>query len=183
MSKYKESISLLRGCGVEFETGFAIEEIDEIERIYGIRFPESLKSFLMEGLPVSTGFYNWRDTSDENVIFIKQMIERPFKEIMESAEDVEWYDGRGDVFTDKEACADKVREMLKSAPVMIPVYSHRYIPMLSDEELPIISIHGADIIYYGENLEEYFKVEFGDKRQEDISFEDITRIPFWSDIM
>ena len=55
-----------------------------------------------------------------------------------------------------------VRERLKSAPKLIPVYGHRYIPMIPEDNPPIISIHDIDIIYYGQNLEDYFKVEFGE---------------------
>jgi len=55
----------------------------------------------------------------------------------------------------------------------------------SDKMIVFLNKKEIDKITFSdkENLEEYFKVEFGDKRQEDISFEDITRIPFWSDIM
>lgn len=48
---------------------------------------------------------------------------------------------------------------------------------------PIISIHGVDIIYYGKNLEDYFDIEFGTKNQAEMEFDDITPIPFWSEIM
>ena len=37
--------------------------------------------------------------------------------------------------------------------------------------------------YYGKNLEDYLYVEFGNKTQNEIEFENITPIPFWSDIM
>lgn len=76
-----------------------------------------------------------------------------------------------------------VRERLKSAPKLIPVYGHRYIPMIPDDNPPIISIHDTDIIYYGQNLEDYFKVEFGGKEQGKIEFKNINPIPFWSDIV
>jgi len=35
----------------------------------------------------------------------------------------------------------------------------------------------------GENLSDYFEVEFGVKRQEDIAFGRIRPVPFWSEIM
>lgn len=65
----------------------------------------------------------------------------------------------------------------------MPIYAHRYMPMVLDENPPIISIHDIDIIYYGEDLEDYFNIEFGKKTQDRIEFQNITPIPFWSDIM
>lgn len=57
-------------------------------------------------------------------------------------------------------------------------------PMLEmKKDPPIISIHGVDIIYYGKNLEDYFDIEFGTKNQAEMEFDDITPIPFWSEIM
>ena len=55
--------------------------------------------------------------------------------------------------------------------------------MIPEDNPPIISIHDIDIIYYGQNLEDYFKVEFGGKKQGKIEFKNINPIPFWSDIM
>lgn len=55
--------------------------------------------------------------------------------------------------------------------------------MIPEDNPPIISIHDVDIIYYGQNLEDYFEVEFGGKEQGKIEFENINPIPFWSDIM
>lgn len=53
---YEDSIKLLKRQGVEFETGLTIEEITKIEDIYTIKFPKSLKEFLMMTLPISKGF-------------------------------------------------------------------------------------------------------------------------------
>ena len=56
-------------------------------------------------------------------------------------------------------------------------------PMVMDKTPPVLSLHGLDIIYYGKNLEDYLRVEFGDKSQNEIEFDSIPHIPFWSDIM
>ena len=69
---YEESIKLLRLQGVEFETGLTDEEIAKIEYIYKIKFPKSLKEFLMIALPISKGFYNWRNLEQDNFRFIKR---------------------------------------------------------------------------------------------------------------
>lgn len=180
---YEESIKLLKQQGVEFETGLTIEEIIKIEDIYQIKFPKSLKEFLMLALPISIGFYNWRNFEQDNVMFIKKIINIPTKDVDELAEEVYWCDDWGEEPTNEIDIALIVRERLQSAPRLIPVYGHRYIPMISEDNPPIISIHDIDIIYYGQNLEDYFKVEFGVKEQRNIEFKNINPIPFWSDIM
>lgn len=180
---HEESIKLLKLQGVEFETGLTIEEITKIEDIYTIKFPKSLKEFLMMTLPISKGFLNWRNLDQDNVMFIKKIINRPAEAVYELAEEVSWSDDWGKEPENETDIALIVRERLKSAPKLIPVYGHRYIPMIPEDNPPIISIHDIDIIYYGQNLEDYFKVEFGGKEQGKIEFKNINPIPFWSDIM
>lgn len=180
---YEESIKLLKRQGVKFEVGLTVEEVTKIEDIYKIKFPKSLREFLMIVLPISKGFFNWRNLEQDNVMFIKKVINRPIEDVDELAEDVYWCDDWGEEPENEMDIALIVRERLKSAPKLIPVYEHRYIPMIIEDNPPIISIHDIDIIYYGQNLEDYFKVEFGGKEQSEIEFENINPIPFWSDIM
>lgn len=180
---YEESIKLLKQQGVEFEAGLTVEEIAKIQDTYKIVFPKSLKEFLTIALPISKGFYNWRNFEQDNVRFIKEIINRPIEDVDELAEEVYWCDDWGKEPENEMQIALIVRERLKSAPRLIPIYAHRYIPMIPEDNPPIISIHDIDIIYYGENLEDYFKVEFKKKKQGKIEFENINPIPFWSDIM
>lgn len=99
------------------------------------------------------------------------------------AQEVYWCDDWGEEPEDEKVISEEVRERLKEAPKLLPIYTHRYMPMVLDENPPVISIHDLDIIYYGENLEDYLYVEFGNKTQNEIHFENISPIPFWSDIM
>lgn len=179
---YKESIKLLKAQGIEFESGLTVDELKQIEKIYKIKFPNSLREFLMIALPISKGFYNWRDTTEDNINFIKQVINKPVLDIKDTAEEVYWCEDWGEEPEDEEIIAKKVIEHLVDAPQLLPIYAHRYIPIIDDNP-PIISIHDIDIIYYGENLEDYFNVEFGGKKQNNIDFQKIKPIPFWSDIM
>ena len=180
---YEESIKLLRLQGVEFETGLTVEEIAKIEYIYKIKFPKSLKEFLMIALPISKGFYNWRNLEQDNIMFIKKVINRPIEEVDELAEEVYWCDEWGEEPENATDIGRIVRKKLQNAPKLLPIYGHRYIPMILVDNPPIISIHDIDIIYYGEDLENYFEVEFGAKEQGAIRFKNIHPIPFWSDIM
>ena len=118
-----------------------------------------------------------------NINFIKYTMYEPITYVSNMAEDVYWCDDWGKEPEDNEDIIIEVRKRLKNAPKLIPIFSHRYIPMIPDENPPIISIHGLDIVYYGRNLEDYFEIEFGNKQQDSISFSDINPIVFWSDIM
>ena len=179
----EQIIKKLKEHGIEFQIGLTVEEILNIEDIYEIKFPDSLRELLMMALPVSKGFYNWRDTGEKNVMFIRETINRPFINVNEMAEEVYWNDNWGYEPKDEEKIALEVRKRLRNAPKLIPFYSHRYMPMLEDKNPPIISIHGIDIIYYGKNIEEYIEVEFSGKNQNTIDFQSIKPIQFWSEIM
>lgn len=180
---YKELISWLKQQGIEFEAGLTDNEISKVQTIYEILFPESFRFFLMEGLPVSRGFYNWRNTEQTNIEFIKRMITMPIDTIDEVVKEICWCDDWGKEPQNAMEAEKTIRKKLHEAPKLLPVYGHRYMPMLSGVQVPVISVHGTDIIYYGESLSDYFYIEFGTKKQEEIDFDSIRPIPFWSDIM
>jgi hypothetical protein len=51
--------------------------------------------------------------------------------------------------------------MLEKFPVLIPIYSHRYIPSMPNEHgNPALSVHQTDIMHYGFDLADYFSNEF-----------------------
>jgi hypothetical protein len=54
-----------------------------------------------------------------------------------------------------------VQAAVRSAPFLIPIYAHRYIP--SDPNAPgnpVFSVYQTDIIHYGCDLADYFHQEF-----------------------
>lgn len=169
--------------GVIFENGLTSDEVVQIEKIYNIDFPCSLKDFLMMALPISTGFYNWRNFDSDNINIIKQVISKPIVDIDQMAKDIYWCDDWGKEPNNEKDIVKEVRERLKQAPRLLPVYIHRYVPMGLNQDPPVISVCGTDIIYYGKNLDDYFKIEFGEKKQDAIDFQQIVPIPFWSNIM
>ena len=81
---YLEIIKLMKDSGIKFDAGLTQSELEKIYEIYKIKFPLSLKSFLTTALPVSDGFYDWRDFSSGNVTKIKNMMQH-FYEFVKSA--------------------------------------------------------------------------------------------------
>ena len=151
----KEVFDLLSENGIIIDSGLSDEEISIIESKYDVSFPKSLKAFYKEGVPVSEGFINWRDFSEENEEYIKTLIESTFYDVNENAEEIYWNDEWGDEPDDTEEIAEFIKEKLKSAPKLLPIYSHRYMPMNVSDNPPIISVHDIDVIYYGEDLLDY----------------------------
>lgn len=81
--------------------------------------------------------------------------------------------------TDQRAI-ERARKEYEKAPLLSPIYSHRYIPAIPYEaNNPIFSIRQTDIIYYGT----YFMVEFNLMQQQNLDFEQIKEVPFWSKLV
>ena len=83
------SLNLLKSQGIKFDTGLTSDEVVQIEAIYEFTYPQSIREFLMLALPVSKDFYNWRNTTGENIEFIKQVMESPATTIEDMAEEID----------------------------------------------------------------------------------------------
>ncbi len=180
---YEKAIRLLEQRGIQLTRGLNQAELDRIREGYGIEFPEPLKVFFQSVLPMSDAFYDWRDFSESNISFLKELMESPLKKIYDWAGEVYWCDDWGDEPEDEAKRVAFIRGKIPDAPRLIPIYSHRYMPLCSLENYPVLSVHGVDVIYYGGNLEEYFNIEFGDQKQSSLDIAHIEYVPFWSDLM
>ena len=88
--------------------------------------------------------------------------------------------------TDIEDAKATARAQVARAPKLIPLYSHRYVPSEPPREgNPVLSVHQTDIIYYGENLEDYIQNEFWTSfgRSEPRPSKDVRTIRFWSSLV
>ena len=56
-------------------------------------------------------------------------------------------------------------------------------PLGQFNSYPILSISGVDVIYYGKDLDDYIRIEFGDKKQSELDYKIIQKVPFWTDLM
>lgn len=141
---FEKSIVMLTQNNIELEDGLTEIELSLIEEIYIIQFPNSLKQFFMTILPVLKGFYNRRDTSRDNIDYIKKIINKPFKGIDDLAEEVFGCDDWGEEPDDVRELAKEVRKRLYNEPKLVPIYGHRYMPIINAKDIPIISVHGVD---------------------------------------
>ena len=183
INKIKE---ILIKKGEKLDEGLTDEEFQKIENFYSIKFPISLRTLYKSFLPHN--FYNWRDFSEENVKKIKRYLEWPIEGILFDIQNNNfWKKCFGPKTEDLEENKKIALNYLNNAnnetvPKLIPIYSHRFVPCYPDTmDIPVISVYQTDIIYYGHNLEDYFKNEFADiEVNNETSYKEI---PFWSEII
>jgi hypothetical protein len=153
----------LREKGITIGPGLTDEEVNAIENDCSFRFPLDLRQFLQCGLPVSPQFPNWRAGTRDD---IQSRLNWPTDGILFDIEHnsfwlSDWGQRPIDLSDAKRFATDKIRQ----APVLVPVYGHRYLP--SEPTLPgnpVYSVYQTDIIYYGFNLPDYFRREFNVSR-------------------
>ena len=180
---YEGIIDQLKQKGVEFAIGLSDEELCWIEHKYEITFPKDLRSFYKEALPISRGFYNWRDKCNENVLSIKNAMKMPVKGIVENSDEIDWSEEWGEEPSNFNERKKIIENMVLEAPKLIPIFSHRYMASISSESLPIFSIYGTDIICFAKNISDYFLVEFKIKQNSIFMNNEVSYIPFWSDLL
>src|SRR5262245_50186645 len=118
--------SVLEQAGVTFEQGLSPQEVERTERQFGFVFPEDLRRFLMYALPTGLRFPNWRDHNSPE---IAQALAWPLEGI--------WFDVQNNHFwppewgpkpLDESAAYEQLRSRIASAPKLIPISGHRYMP-------------------------------------------------------
>ena len=179
---------LLVAKEIKFDDGLTDIEVKKIEEKFNIIFPPDLKSFLQLALPVSKSFVNWRDALkseivEESILF---KLDWPLSGMLFDLEHNNfWLKAWGNKPEMYKVQGAIVKEKYLTFPKLIPIYSHRYIPMTpSEENNPIFSVHQMDIIYYGHNLISYFANEFKLELPEELkSTENYKNIEFWSDFV
>jgi hypothetical protein len=90
-----------------------------------------------------------------------------------------WYDGWGPRPADDDAAVSAARTGLVTAPRMVPVYSHRYLPAgRGAAGHPVLSIYRTEVLCYGADLTGYLHREFGIGAQPDQPCR--STVSFWS---
>jgi hypothetical protein len=146
------------------DRGLSLSELDGVESFFAFRFPPDLAELLRAGLPIGEKWPNWRAAvqGDDNAIKqIQQMLDWPHEGMCFDVEhngawDPSWGSRPASMQDALRIASDAVR----AAPMLIPVYGHRYLPSDPCEAgNPVFSIHQWDIIVYGRDLQSYFEAE------------------------
>jgi hypothetical protein len=177
----------------DFEPGLTDAEFSRIEREYGFEFADDHRAFLAAGLPINvapeegqTWSRPWPEWRSGDLDSLRRQLDWPVQGVLLDVEhNGFWYAGWGERPADGAAALDTARRHLAKAPVLVPVYAHRYLPAgRGSFGHPVLSMWQIDIIYYGLDLIDYIRQEFDEERGEvDENWNPQASAPFWRDLL
>ncbi|MDT0546347.1 MULTISPECIES: hypothetical protein [Streptomyces] len=178
-SEDAEGLLAMLSARVEIKPGMSERELDQIEERWGFRFAPEHRTLLGAGLPTGSG--SWPDWRDGHAGDLAERLAWPIDGVLFDVEHNGFWHPEWELRPagTQDALA-MARTYLAKVPVMVPIYSHRY--LLADPDrtgTPVLSMYQADIIYYGTDLVDYFHHEFGRPvpTPKDHAY---PTIPFWS---
>jgi hypothetical protein len=159
-NQWSEIVEMLRHREIAFSDGLSDAEVGTIEAEFAFDLPPDLRQLLQTALPSGRHFPDWR--SGERAV-LWERLRWPIDGICFDIEHANfWFDGWGARPSSLEQAKETARNHVASAPKLIPIYSHRYIP--ASPHLagnPVYSVYQTDIIYFGFDLSDYLSREFG----------------------
>ncbi|MFB7933353.1 hypothetical protein ACFC4C_30030 [Streptomyces sp. NPDC056039] len=177
----------------EFESGLTEAEFTRIEGECGFEFADDHRAFLAAGLPVNvppedgqTWSRPWPEWRRGDLGSLRRQLDWPVEGVLLDVEDNGfWYEGWGERPADGTAALATARHHLAEAPVLVPVYAHRYLPAgRGSFGHPVLSMWQTDIVCYGLDLADYMDREFDEARGEvDDRRSPRATAPFWRDLL
>lgn len=177
----RRAVALLADAGVRLGPGLSQAQLDGIETRFQFHFNATHRSLLAACLPLGEHWVNWLQASDAE---LTRRLAGPVEgALFDVAHNDFWASSWGPRPADEQQALQAARRELERLPVLVPLYSHRYLPASpAPEDAPVFSVHQTDVIYYGVDLLDYFEREFLDAGRDldplDISY----RVPFWSEL-
>lgn len=117
---------------------------------------------------------------------IENKLNWPYESILSDVKNSCYWNPNWGIQPEKfEGQQSQVKTLIDTAPKLIPIYLHRYIPdQPSQKNNPIFSVYGTDSVVYGNNLAHYLAREFRLELPEQFYkyLNEITEIEFWSDM-
>lgn len=163
--------ALLRALPFAVDPGLTAAEL----RALGVSFNPDHRTLLTCGVPVGPGFPDWRSSS------VHSLLSAPVDGVLfDVSENAFWLPSWGIRPSTPSRALSAARSQLAAAPVLAPVYKHRYAPALPAAGLPVFSVHQTDVIVYGVDLADYLHAEFGVGSP---SSRTPARVPFWSSLL
>ena len=148
----------LRQRGVAFDSGLTDGEVARAEVRFGFRFPPDLRTFLQIALPRGEHFPDWCRGDEAG---LREWLGLPLRGILFDVRHGFWMDEWGPRPATWAEAERVVTGLVASAPTLVPVCQHRMMPCEPHEAgNPVFSVHQADIIYYGFDLEDYLRHEW-----------------------
>ncbi|GAA3024462.1 hypothetical protein GCM10020229_39670 [Kitasatospora albolonga] len=170
--------TLHRLHGADLAPGLSEDELDAVEARFGFRFAADHRAFLRAGLPIGTGWPDWRGGADSGTL--RDSLDRPVEGLLfEVRHNAFWHLTWGERPERLEEAVRIAKAFLAGVPRLVPVFGHRYLPGTARQfGHPVLSVHQSDVIYYGADLADYLRHEFsGLPARLD---EARATVPFWS---
>ena len=159
--------------------GLTDAEAGAIEREFGFTFAADHRAFLAAGVPAGRGWPDWRGADRQR---LRELLALPVDGVLfDVAENDFWYEGWGPRPASPEGAVAAARAYLLTAPRMIPLYSHRYLPAAVSGH-PVLSVYQTDVIVYGDDLDDWLHREFGLGAASGSPSRRPT-VPFWRDLI
>lgn len=160
-AEYLETaVHTMREGGFDLTAGLSEDELRGAEEELGASFPPDLRMLLEYATPRGERFPDWRNPHSAA---IAERLAWPADSMCFDIEHAEfWLPEWGGRPGSLEEAHTKARAEVSHAPVLIPIFAHRYLPASPCREgNPVFSVYQTDIIYYGNDLPSYLHAEFG----------------------
>jgi hypothetical protein len=144
-------------------SGLSDAELEAVEAEFGFSFADDHRAFLAAGLPHGRGWPDWRDGDRAE---LRERLAWPVEGVLfDVAQNDFWYAGWGPRPGDDAAALAAARTGLVTAPRLVPVYSHRFLPAgRGASGHPVLSVMQTDIVCYGADLLDYLRAELASVR-------------------
>ena len=171
--------------------GLTDTEIARIEREYQFEFADDHRAFLVAGLPLSAPTASgrrgdWPDWRDGDPADLRDRLDWPVSGVLyDVAHNAFWDSSWGPRPASTDEAETTARAQLRQVPMMIPVYSHRYLPAgRGTHGHAVLSMYQTDIIVYGTDLADYIAREFEvSARSAGADRTPPAMVPFWSEFL
>ena len=171
--------------------GLTDTEIARIERDYQFEFADDHRAFLSAGLPLSEPTASgrpgaWPDWRDGDPADLRDRLDWPVSGVLyDVAHNAFWDSSWGPRPASTDEAKTTARAQLRQVPMMVPVYSHRYLPAgRGSHGYPVLSMYQTDIIVYGIDLADYVAHEFGGSEWSlSAAWTRSSLVPFWSEFL
>lgn len=164
---------------VELCDGLSSRELDAAERACGIQFSADHRRFLSSMFPTGPGWPDWREPENRA---LHEWLDRPREGVLFDVEaNAFWPEQWGRRPVDVRGALRVADREVRTWPVLVPISGHSYMPAAETRPgSPVFSVVQTDVIYYGSDLLDFFRHEYGLPRDREAADFSPYRCPPWS---
>jgi len=173
--------SLLQASEATLSAPLADDEIVAVQSRFGFEFSQDQRELYAIALPTGPEWPDWRrGPLDE----LRRWLDWPVDGVLFDVEHKGfWPSSWGERPHSLNSAIDVARGHMRAVPVLIPVYSHRYLPGAPVQpHVPVFSVYQTDTIYYGHDLVDYLENEFVRPPPGPPIAGPVVHVAFWSEL-